>query len=97
MEVKKYFEEKMKDPAFRRICERELDRQKIATVIMDHRIKNNLTQRQLGKKLSVSQQYIAKLEEGNFSNLESVKPLLEKLGWRMEIKLVPIKKGKGGK
>jgi len=94
MEVKKYFDEKMRDPKFRRICERELERQKIASAIVDYRVKKNLTQKQLGEKFNISQQYISKLEDGDFGSLEKVKPFLEKLGYRLEFKIVPIKKEK---
>ena len=92
MEVSKYFMEKLKDPKFRRIYERELDRYKVAEVIVKYRIENNLTQRQLGEKLGISQQYIAKLEEGNFRDFEKVKPFLKKMGYTIEIKVVPIKR-----
>jgi len=88
--VKEHLEEKLKDPYFKELYELEVERMKIAKLLVDYRIKHNLTQAQLAGQLGYTQQYISKIEEGVFSNIRDIARILLAIGYRMEIRTVHI-------
>lgn len=88
--VREHLEQKLRDPYFKELYELEQERMKIAKIFIDHRIKNDLTQEELAKKLDVTQQYVSKLEEGIFSNIRDVAKILLAIGYRLEFKIVNI-------
>jgi len=91
--VDDYIKDKIKkDPEL--VLRRELTKQKVKIVqkIIEYRIKHKLSQAQLAKKLQVTQQYISKIEEGNFSNLTSVESLLYHIGYRLQIGVIRLNK-----
>jgi transcriptional regulator with XRE-family HTH domain len=63
---------------------------KIAKQFVEYRIKNNLTQDELTKRLNITQQYISKLEEGIFSNIRDVAKLLFAIGYKLEFRIINI-------
>jgi len=65
---------------------------KVVKKIIDYRNKHQLSQTQLAKKLNVTQQYISKIEEGNFSNLKTVENLLYHIGYSLKLAVIRLDK-----
>lgn len=86
--VDEHLREKAKDPRFRELMELEEEKAKIASLIVRYRINHHLNQVQLAKKVGVTQQYISKVEEGDFSSLATVWRVLRALGYRISIRAV---------
>lgn len=57
--------------------------------IIAYRIQHKLSQEQLAKEIGVTQQYISKIEEGEFSNLDTIENVLEHIGYRLKLEVVP--------
>lgn len=91
--VDDYIKEKMKkDTNFK--SRYDLISQKAAVVkkIIEYRIKHNLSQAKLAEKIGVTQQHISKIEEGEFSNLNTVEDILHYLGYRLKLEVVRLPK-----
>ncbi len=54
--------------------------------IIEYRIRHKLSQEQLAKEIGVTQQYISKIEEGEFSNLDTIENILEHTGTAVQDK-----------
>ena len=65
------------------------EKAKVVAKIIKYRNKHNLTQAQLAKRLRVKQQYISKIEEGDFHNIESIDELLHKMGYTLGLSVKP--------
>lgn len=87
--VRQHLKEKLEDVHFKEV--HELDQLKLALIkpIIEYRIKNNLTQKQLANEVGVTQQYISKIEKGVFSDMEMVAEILHHIG--LQIKKVTVK------
>lgn len=86
--VQEHIDEKLKDGSeFKERYNLILQKVEVAKKIIGYRIKHNLTQRQLADELGVTQQYISKIEEGNFSTLDAVGHILFKMGYRLRLKV----------
>ena len=88
--VDDYIKEKIKnDPDFK--VRYDLIKEKVAVVkkIIEYRIRHKLSQEQLAKEIGVTQQYISKIEEGEFSNLDAIQDILEQIGYRLRLEVVP--------
>jgi len=58
----------------------------IATTLFDYRLKHNLTQKQLAKKLGISQPMVAKLESGEYNfTIEKLWSIATKLNFHFRI------------
>ena len=87
-EVQEYIDEKLKrDPEFRERYNLILQKLEIAKKIIDYRIKHGLTQKELADELDVTQQYISKIEEGDYSTLDAVGHILFKIGYRLVLRV----------
>lgn len=91
--VDDYIREKMeKDPDFKSRYDLITQKAKVAQKIIEYRNRYSLSQTQLAKELSVTQQYISKIEEGEFSNLETVENLLYHIGYQLKLEVVRLGK-----
>ncbi|MBU4343405.1 MAG: helix-turn-helix domain-containing protein [Candidatus Omnitrophica bacterium] len=89
--VDDYIKEKMKEyPDFK--AHYDLIKEKAAVVkeIIEYRIRHDLSQAQLAKEIGVTQQYISKIEEGEFSNLDTIENILHHVGYRLKLEVVPV-------
>ena len=91
--VDDYIEKKMKnDTEFKEKYDWVMQKSIIAKKIIKHRIEHNLSQAQLASELGVTQQYISKIEEGDFSNLATVEKILYRMGYGVHLKIVSLRK-----
>ncbi len=89
--VDDYIKEKMKkDPHFKSRYDLIMQKVEIAKKVIEYRMKYNLSQAQLAKEMGVTQQYISKIEEGEFSNLDTVENILHHIGCRLKIEVIPM-------
>ncbi|UCB56856.1 MAG: helix-turn-helix transcriptional regulator [Candidatus Omnitrophota bacterium] len=88
--VEEHLKEKLKDPYFKELYELEEQKLTIVKQIITYRIKHNLTQKQFAKKAKVTQQYISKIENGEFSNIVTLEKILLFIGYTVKIKAVPL-------
>ena len=65
--VDEHLKEKLKDPYFNELYELEEQKLKIVKPIIQYRVKNKLSQKQLAERVGVTQQHISKIENGEFS------------------------------
>jgi transcriptional regulator with XRE-family HTH domain len=88
--VDEHLKEKLKDPYFKELY--ELEEQKLAIVkrIIAYRIRNKLTQGQLAKRASITQQHISKIENGEFSNIATLEKVLLFIGYTVKLAVVPL-------
>lgn len=84
--VDEHLKEKAKDPRFRELLALEEEKAKIASLVIRYRADHRLNQAQLARKVGVTQQYISKIEEGDFSSLATVWKVLGALGYRISIR-----------
>jgi DNA-binding XRE family transcriptional regulator len=90
--VDDHLKEKLKDPSFRELY--ELDQQKLQVVkrIVAARVRHQWTQTDLAKKAGVTQQYISKIESGEFTSIAALEKVLRFLGLSVQIRVVPAGK-----
>lgn len=89
--VDDYIKEKIKkDPDFKARYDLIKEKAAVMKKIIEYRIRNNLSQEQLSKEVGVTQQYISKIEEGGFSNLDAIESILEHIGYRLKLEAVPV-------
>jgi len=89
-----YFNEQMKDPEFRRMCEIERIKVSLAQKIAELRDELHLNQSQLAKRMKVSQQFISKLENGDKANvtLETLAKIARSFNMGIEISFTKLDK-----
>ena len=91
--VDKFITEKMqKNSSFKARYSWTVQKADIAKKIIKYRLQHNLAQTHLAKKLGVTQQYISKIEEGNFSNLDTVEKILFRIGYGIKLEIVNLRK-----
>ena len=88
-----HLKEKLKDPYFRELYELEEQKLKIVKYIINYRIKNELTQQDLAKKIGVTQQHISKIENGEFSSIATLEKVLLSIGFTVKIQAMPLRQG----
>lgn len=86
-----YIKEKIKkNPDFKARYNLLMEKAVVVKKIIAYRIRHKLSQEQLAKELGVTQQYISKIEEGEFSNLDAIENILEHIGYRLRLEVIPV-------
>jgi len=88
--VEEHLKELLKDSKFRELYEISQQKLKIVKPIIAYRIKHGLNQKQLARKVGVSQQHISKIEWGEFENIKTLEKVLSAIGYMVQMKAVPI-------
>ncbi len=88
--VDDYLREKLRDPYFKELWELEEQKLKMVKPIIGYRIKYNLTQGQLAKKIGVTQQHISNIENGEFSSIATLEKVLLHIGYTVRIQAVAL-------
>ena len=83
--VKEHLKEELKDPYFKELHELGQQKREVVKKIIAYRIKHNLNQRQLAKKIGVTQQHISKIENGEFSSIFTLEKVLLGIGYSVKI------------
>ena len=88
--VDEHLKEKLKDPYFKELYELEEQKLKIVKRIIEHRIKNRLSQKQLAERVGVTQQHISKIENGEFSSMATLEKVLLFIGYTVRMQAIPL-------
>lgn len=81
-----------KNPSFSKGYQKELEKLRIAELLVGLRVKQGITQSELARRIGASQPFIAKIESGesrNFS-LETLIKLAIALGRGLEVRFGPL-------
>ena len=90
MDFKEYKKELMKDPEFVKAYEDLQPEMEISKVIIDARIKQNLSQKELSKLTGINQSEISKLESGERNpSIKLLQRLADGMGLTLKISFVP--------
>ena len=89
MKYEDFLKERLKNPAVKREYDALQQDFSLAKEVIELRIKNNLTQKELAKLIGTSQPAIARLESGSYQNLtlSFIRRIAEALGAIPEIHL----------
>ena len=91
--VDEHLKEKLKDPYFMELYELEEQKLKIVKRIIEYRIKNKLSQKQLAERVGVTQQHISKIENGEFSSISTLEKVLLFIGYTVKMRAIPLSQG----
>ena len=92
MRVDDYLQEQLKDPEFKKEWDDIQPEMDVIRAMIDARIEQNLTQKDLAARTGIDQADISKLENGTSNpSLKLLKKLASGLGMRLKIEFVPIK------
>lgn len=92
MNFKEYKKEVMKDPEFVKAYEDLQPEMDIVKAIIDARIKQNLSQKELSKLTGINQSEISKLESGERNpSIKLLQRLADGMGLTLKISFVPKK------
>jgi ribosome-binding protein aMBF1 (putative translation factor) len=84
-EIKK---EMLKDPEFKKAYDDLEFEYKLYQLIIDKRIKEGITQKELARRMGTKQTAISRFESGNYNpTLSFLKKLTEALGVKLELKI----------
>ena len=85
--IEGYLQEKLKDKKFRKLYEIERVKVSLAQKIAEMREEKNLNQKELARRLGVSQQFISQIETGQGNNLtlDTLIRIAESLGHKVRI------------
>lgn len=92
MRVDDYLQEQLKDPEPKKEWDDIQPEMDVIRAMIDARIEQNLTQKDLAARTGIDQADISKLENGTRNpSLKLLKKLASGLGMRLKIEFVPIK------
>ena len=84
-----YIDEQMKDPAFKKEYDLSSPKYDIISLLIEARINEHLTQKELAKKCGVTQSNISRLESGTYSpTIRFLQKIVAGLGKSLVIKIV---------
>lgn len=87
-----FLEEQLKEPEFRKEYEAMQPEFDIIRAMVDARISQNLTQKELAERTGIHQADISKLENGTRNpSINLLKRLAEGMGMRLKIEFIPKK------
>jgi len=89
--VRDHLKEELKDPHFKELYELHQQKLMIVKKIIDYRVKHHFTQGQLADKVGVSQQYISRIETGDFCTVEVLEKVLTAIGYAVKMQIVPLR------
>lgn len=88
--VDDYIKEKLKkNPDFKARYNLLTEKAAVVKKIIEYRLRHKLSQEHLAEGIGVTQQYISKIEEGEFSNLDAIENILEHIGYRLKLEVIP--------
>lgn len=92
MRVDDYLQEQLKDPEFKKEWDDIQPEMDVIRAMIDARIEQNLTQKDLAARTGIDQADISKLENGTRNpSLKLLKKLASGLGMQLKIEFVPMK------
>jgi DNA-binding XRE family transcriptional regulator len=84
-------EEQIADPSFRADWQRLAPARAFAATLLLYRAEHDLSQRQLGERLGVSQPRVAKLESGEHNpSIETIIAVVRQLGIEFALDVAPV-------
>lgn len=91
--LNKVINEQLKDPEFKREYEKLQPEMDVIRAMVDARISQNLTQKQLSDRTGIDQADISKLENGTRNpTLKLLKRLADGMGMSLKIEFIPKSK-----
>lgn len=95
-ELNDFLNEQLQDPEFRKEWEDIQPEMDVIRAMVDARISQNLTQRELAERTGINQADISKLENGTRNpSLKLLKRLADGMGMTLKIEFVPKEIAKG--
>ena len=90
-EFRDLLNEQLKDPEFKKECDDIQPEMDVIRAIIDNRIAQNLTQKELAERTGINQADISKLENGTRNpSLKMLKRLAAGMGMALKIEFVPM-------
>ena len=90
MTLKEYKNNRMKDPGFAQAYEEMQPEMNVIRAIIDARISQNMTQKELSERTGINQADISKLENGTRNpSVNLLKRLADGMGMALKIEFVP--------
>ena len=91
MKFDDYLQEQLKDPEFKKEWDDIQPEMDVIRAMIDARIKQNLTQKELAARTGIDQADISKLENGTRNpSLKLLKKLASGLGMQLKIEFIPM-------
>ena len=91
MKFDDYLQEQLKDPEFKKEWDDSQPEMDVIRAMIDARIEQNLTQKELAARTGIDQADISKLENGTRNpSLKLLKKLASGLGMQLKIEFVPM-------
>jgi len=92
MTLQEYKKQKMQDPDFAAAYEEIQPEMDIVRAIIDARISQNMTQKELAERTGINQTEISRLENGNRNpSIKLLQRLAEGMGMTLKISFIPKK------
>lgn len=92
MKYNEYLDEQLKDPEFKKEWEDIQPEMDVIRAMIDTRISQNLTQKELATRTGINQADISKLENGTRNpSLKLLKRFAAGMGMQLKIEFVPMK------
>lgn len=83
---KQFSEELLRDPELKKIDDNLDPEFKVYSAIIEARIKNNLTQKQLAQKVGIAQSALARIESGKISStIATIQKILASVGLKLKV------------